>query len=250
MVNNHLGWFILFGDDSSAAKAKVLDGSSYNGHRLVLQVKYPSTKKNENAPAAGNDVKATKEKSWKFLTITKKNRPAPAKVVKVTTLSPEVQKKSRKITYSSSSEDDEAVKPARKRSKSVSSESSDDDLPLIARRPAKPATKEPLVDPTVIVASTEEPISSVKDVDNEIGKNAKNGRGTKSTQKTGSRAVLAWEPTGTNPFPRNLKSPRSSLTRLWWLQTRRKRSSPSNLSKRPSQRRRQRPSWKSSWRRV
>jgi histone-lysine N-methyltransferase SETD1 len=143
MLSNNQGCYILFNDDTSAQRARVLDGSSFLGHRLVVNVKYPSAKKADHAPSAGaaSEVKG----SWRFLTITKKNRPLPNKVAKNKPLSPAAQRR-RRISYSSSSSsEDEAGRPVRKRSKSRSSsrssEMSEDEKPVEpktgAREPAE-----------------------------------------------------------------------------------------------------------------
>lgn len=105
---NYQGWYILFCDDTTAQRAKLLDNTIVQGHRLVIIVKTPPTArkplKNDVAPAAANEAKL--EKGWRFLTITKKNRPATQR--KPSPKAAEARPRGRLRSYSSSSSEDES----------------------------------------------------------------------------------------------------------------------------------------------
>ncbi|OCF54833.1 hypothetical protein L486_07488 [Kwoniella mangroviensis CBS 10435] len=152
ILYNHSGWYILFSDNTAAYRAqRVLDTTAIGGHRLTLVVKAPPTankKAEDERPAVMAVGEANVEKgTWKYLTITKKNRPAPT----ATPTGPkadrlkEVQKiRSRMIESDESSDEEEdipLIKP-RKRVPSFSSASSlsDDEL-LASRKPAKSAVE-------------------------------------------------------------------------------------------------------------
>ncbi|WVF68921.1 hypothetical protein IAT40_003695 [Kwoniella sp. CBS 6097] len=151
ILHNHVGWYILFSDDGSAYRAqRVLDTTAVQGHRLGLVVKTaPSSaltarkpNEEEKPPAvAMNDANANIEKgAWKFLTITKKNRPAPvaSPVSRFKKENKAVDKDRRRRAVSSDDSSEEeasvAIKP-RKRLPSFSSASSLSDDESVSKPP-------------------------------------------------------------------------------------------------------------------
>ncbi|WWC62676.1 uncharacterized protein I303_105273 [Kwoniella dejecticola CBS 10117] len=87
ILHNHVGWYILFSDNFSAYRAqRVLDTTAIQGHKLTLVVKTPpSSRRVEDERPSTNagelDVEKGSGGTWKYLTITKKNRPAPPAVI-------------------------------------------------------------------------------------------------------------------------------------------------------------------------
>ena len=71
-------WYILFSDDHSAQRAKILDNTIVQGHRLVIQVRTPQAGTALTAPLSAStaDNLAVGKGAWRYLTIGKKNRPA------------------------------------------------------------------------------------------------------------------------------------------------------------------------------
>ncbi|WVW84765.1 hypothetical protein I302_106800 [Kwoniella bestiolae CBS 10118] len=149
ILHNHSGWYILFSDNNSAYRAqRVLDTTAIQGHRLTLVVKAPpsaATKKSgeedKDKPVAMGEANVEKG-TWKFLTITKKNRPAPTgpKADRVK----ESQKiRSRMIESDESSDEDTPTTKPKKRVPSFSSASSlSDDEALAPLKAAKSAVEE------------------------------------------------------------------------------------------------------------
>ncbi|OCF45954.1 hypothetical protein I317_00042 [Kwoniella heveanensis CBS 569] len=147
ILHNHVGWYILFSDDGSAYRAqRVLDTTAVQGHRIGLVVKPPLTsalvarKANEEdkPPVAMNDANIEKG-AWRFLTITKKNRPVPSTspVAKLKQGNKAVEKDRRTRAVSSDGSSDEdaiPIKP-RKRLPSFSSASSLSDNESVSKPP-------------------------------------------------------------------------------------------------------------------
>ena len=134
MLSSSAAWYILFADANTAQRAKILDSTIVQGHRLGVQIRVPSattTKPDDKAAptisaatAAAAEAVPRGAGAWRFLTITKKNPPVakPTAVVTKRIRSPSVS--------SSSSEEDLA--PTRRRFPSMSSmsELSEDELCL------------------------------------------------------------------------------------------------------------------------
>ncbi|WVR06430.1 hypothetical protein IAU60_003461 [Kwoniella sp. DSM 27419] len=156
VLHNHNGWYILFLDNGAAYRVqRVLDGTAVQGHRLALIVKTPPSsttnvlnrKPTEEgaAPAAVGDANVEKG-AWKYLTITKKNRPAPTPAAKVakpiakpSALAADKDRRRKVVSSDESSDDEPIVSRQRKRLPSFSSASSgsdNEDEPVL-----KPATK-------------------------------------------------------------------------------------------------------------
>ncbi|RXK36777.1 hypothetical protein M231_05938 [Tremella mesenterica] len=96
ILSSFKGWYILFGDDKSAHRAKfVLDQSAIQGHRISPIVETPVS---ANKPDGLDEAHV--EKDWRFLTITKKNRPIPVR--------PPSPKRKRSPSFSSDSDISEA----------------------------------------------------------------------------------------------------------------------------------------------
>ncbi|WVQ96441.1 hypothetical protein IAU59_003546 [Kwoniella sp. CBS 9459] len=148
ILHNHVGWYILFSDNGSAYRAqRVLDTTAVQGHRLGLVVKPPPTSalaarkpnEGEKPPTAMNDANIEKG-AWKFLTITKKNRPAPAAspITKLKKENKVVEKDRRRRAIASDDESSEEeavhIKP-RKRLPSFSSASSLSDDESVSKPP-------------------------------------------------------------------------------------------------------------------
>ena len=136
-MGNQQGWYILFNDDATAQRAKILDNTLVQGHRLVINARTATTtRKPLNDEAASAPVLEAKPTgNWRFLTITKKNRPAPVP----RRPSPVVKERNRRrkpsySSVSSSSEDEKAGQRSRQlRSLSTSASLSEEQI-----RVAKP----------------------------------------------------------------------------------------------------------------
>lgn len=155
-----------------AHKAKILDNSMLQRHRLVINSK-PSVKKTVD-PAVAD----AKPGNWRFLTIAKKYQ---TKIPKTKLPTPESLKR-RRASLSSSDED----VPARKRSPSVSSASSlsDDDAPLGRNKPL------PLKTPVSgEVTPVDEPMPLVKEIEDASMKGKKR-TGKPKVGKTAKKARL------------------------------------------------------------
>ena len=156
---NYQGWYILFCDDTTAQRAKLLDNTIVQGHRLVIIVKTPPTArkplKNDVAPAAANEAKL--EKGWRFLTITKKNRPATQR--KPSPKAAEARPRGRLRSYSSSSSEDESPRRlSRKTSISSASELSEDEAVALPKRNRFTETPASFDDASSIVPPVDEPM--------------------------------------------------------------------------------------------
>lgn len=123
------GWYVLFLDDSTAARVKMLlDGTAVRGHSITMSIKEPAAGRKplaEEPPAPGaNESKV--QKGWRFLTITKKNRTAPAQAP-TTAAKPRAPTKVAPRKRSASVSSEEAA-PRTRRSPSVSSASALSDV--------------------------------------------------------------------------------------------------------------------------
>lgn len=80
------GWYILFDKEGVAQNAAVLNGMSFRGNRLTFIAEVPASATSRPSTTTDGQASATSgQKGWRFLTITKKNRPvrppSPKKVV-------------------------------------------------------------------------------------------------------------------------------------------------------------------------
>ena len=122
----------MFYDDTSATKTKILDSTLVQGHRLVINVKSASTRKVEDGITASPEAKA----NWRYLTITKKNKPAsPVKAKTPLVVKSKDRRRQRSYSTSDSDTDTDVARPAPKRqvrssSPSSSSSESEEEKPL------------------------------------------------------------------------------------------------------------------------
>lgn len=142
VLHNHTGWYILFGDDQTAHRAKLMDKTAILSHRINVEVKQPTAKAGE-----GGVTTAMPEKGgWKFLTFTKK-RPS-AMPVKKRAPSPKPKPKPhrrRSFSYSSSSDEDEMVAaPKVVPSKRIIESDEEDEAKPEVKPKKKLAKKEPV----------------------------------------------------------------------------------------------------------
>lgn len=175
VLSNHQGWYVLFNDGITAHRAKILDSTLVDGHRLVINVRPSATKKAAEV-VASPDAK-TAAGNWRFLSIAKKNKSTKAKPP-----TPESLKR-RRPSYSSSDDD----RPARKRSPSTSSISSlsdDDDVPLARNKPLPLQT--PISDEGTPV---DEPMPLVKELE-DVPKKGKKRAAKPKVGKAAKKARL------------------------------------------------------------
>ncbi|WWC70852.1 uncharacterized protein I206_104804 [Kwoniella pini CBS 10737] len=213
ILHNHIGWYILFSDNFSAYRAqRVLDTTAIQGHKMTLVVKTPPSARKldeDRSTATAGDVEVDKGSggTWKYLTITKKNRPAP-KTIDIPTGPKADRTKAdtlrRKIIDSdqSSDEEDIPIVKAKKRLPSFSSASSLSDDELV---PSKTTKDNMAMDIDEIAEPAKETIKAVVQEHKEetpIAKGKKRpGKAVKVTKKSKKARLDSPVPTVEIPPP-------------------------------------------------
>lgn len=164
MLSNFQGWYILFENDGSAARAKMLDNTSVRGHRIVINIRSAVIKKPDGSASPVTE----KSKPLRSLAIPKKYIPPPPKG-----RSPSPVKHRRAPSYSSSDSDSDVERPQlrRKIAKSVTSgsDASEDErtvLPDLSTKTPESDQASTLVQPI----DTPEPVKQIDEEPVKAGK--------------------------------------------------------------------------------
>jgi len=173
VLSNYQGWYILFYDDLSASKSKILDNTLVQGRRLVVNIKSATTRQADDTVTTSPQAKA----NWRLLTITKKNKPAPIPVKPRPQAVKVDKERRRQRSYSTSDSDDDAdlARPAPKRqirsTPATSEAESEEEKPLaLSRVKTEPSlavendsiTAAPADDPPNVKDEEERPIKAGK----------------------------------------------------------------------------------------
>jgi histone-lysine N-methyltransferase SETD1 len=195
VISNYQGWYILFHDDVSAPKAKILDSTLVQGHRLVINVKSASTRKADDGITTSPEAKA----NWRYLTITKKNKPvAPSLRPKPLVEKSNDRRRQRSYSTSDSDTNMEVAMPVlnqRIRSASPSSDSEPEEGIPLASIKVKPVVAVALDKHTVAaVPDGKVPPVKLEGDEDPVKANKKRAAKPKASNKTKKARILSPDP--------------------------------------------------------
>lgn len=194
VLSNYQGWYILFHDDTSAPKTKILDSTLVQGHRLVINVKSASARKADDALTTSPEAKA----NWRYLTITKKNKaaPVPIKTKALVVDKNKDRRRQRSYSTSDSEEDVDMTRPVPKRqicSASPSSASDSEEEKPLALTKAEPGLRVAGDDNTIVVAAPDV-VKTELDDDEPVKAGKKRPSQPKASKKAKKARIMSPDP--------------------------------------------------------